>query len=116
MPGARARTLLALARAVEDGDLSLERGGDPEAVRERMLALPGVGPWTANLVAMRALGAPDAFPAGDLGVLRAIDARDAREAEARAEGWRPFRAYAAMHLWNLAVIRRSTSRSPPPGP
>ena len=116
MPGARARTLLALARAVEDGELSLERGGDPEAVRERMLGLPGVGPWTANLVAMRALGAPDAFPAGDLGVLRAIGARDAREAEARAEAWRPFRAYAAMHLWNLAVIRRSTSRSPPPGP
>jgi len=116
MPGARARTLLALARAVEDEELQLERGGDAEVVRERMLALPGVGPWTANLVAMRALGAPDAFPAGDLGVLRAIGARDAREAEARAEAWRPFRAYAAMHLWNLVVIRRSTSGSPPPGP
>jgi AraC family transcriptional regulator of adaptative response / DNA-3-methyladenine glycosylase II len=116
MPGARARTLLALARAVEEGELVLERGGDPDGVRERMLALPGVGPWTANLVAMRALGAPDAFPAGDLGVLRAIGARDAREAEARAQAWRPFRAYAAMHLWNLAVIRRSTSGSPRPGP
>jgi AraC family transcriptional regulator of adaptative response / DNA-3-methyladenine glycosylase II len=116
MPGARARTLLALARAVDEGELRLERGGDPDAVREQMLALPGVGPWTANLVAMRALGAPDAFPAGDLGVLRAIGARDAREAEARAEAWRPFRAYAAMHLWNLAVIRRSTSGSPRPGP
>jgi AraC family transcriptional regulator of adaptative response / DNA-3-methyladenine glycosylase II len=101
MPGARARTLLALARAVRSGDVSLVRGGDPEQVRERLLALPGVGPWTANLVAMRALGSPDAFPAGDLGVLRALGTRSAPDAEARAEAWRPWRAYAAMHLWNL---------------
>jgi AraC family transcriptional regulator of adaptative response / DNA-3-methyladenine glycosylase II len=103
MPGARARTLLALAAAITSGALVLERGSDPDLVRERMLALPGVGPWTANLVAMRALGAPDAFPAGDLGVLRALGVKTAREAEARAEAWRPWRAYAAMHLWNLAA-------------
>lgn len=100
MPGARARTLIALAAAIRSGDLRLERGADPDRVRDRMLALPGVGPWTANLVAMRALGAPDAFPAGDLGVLRALGVKSAREAEARAEAWRPWRAYAAMHLWN----------------
>lgn len=104
MPGARARTLLALAGAVLCGELTLARGADPEQVRERMLALPGVGPWTANLVAMRALGAPDAFPAGDLGVLRALGATSALAAEARAEAWRPWRAYAAMHLWNLPSI------------
>jgi AraC family transcriptional regulator of adaptative response / DNA-3-methyladenine glycosylase II len=101
MPGARARTLLALAAAITSGDLVLERGADPDQVRDRMLALPGVGPWTASLVAMRALGAPDAFPGGDLGVLRALGVKSAREAEARAEAWRPWRAYAAMHLWNL---------------
>jgi AraC family transcriptional regulator of adaptative response / DNA-3-methyladenine glycosylase II len=101
MPGARARTLLALAGAIASGDLVLERGADPDQVRDRMLALPGVGPWTASLVAMRALGAPDAFPGGDLGVLRALGVKSAREAEARAEAWRPWRAYAAMHLWNL---------------
>jgi AraC family transcriptional regulator of adaptative response / DNA-3-methyladenine glycosylase II len=101
MPGARARTLLALASAVRSGELPLARGGDPDEVRDRMLSLPGVGPWTANLVAMRALGAPDAFPAGDLGVLRALGTTSARVAEARAEAWRPWRAYAAMHLWNL---------------
>jgi len=72
-----------------------------------MLALPGVGPWTANLVAMRALGAPDAFPAGDLGVLRALGTKAAQDAEARAEAWRPWRAYAAMHLWNLPLSDRS---------
>lgn len=101
MPGARARTLLALAGALAAGDLVLDRGADPDLVRDRMLALPGVGPWTASLVAMRALGAPDAFPGGDLGVLRALGVKSAREAEARAEAWRPWRAYAAMHLWNL---------------
>jgi len=101
MPGARARTLIALARAVLSRELVLRRGEDPVQVRNRMLALPGVGPWTANLVAMRALGAPDAFPAGDLGVLRALGTRSAQDAEARAEAWRPWRAYAAMHLWNL---------------
>ncbi len=101
MPGARARTLIALATAIRSGELRLERGADPDAVRNRMLALPGVGPWTASIVAMRALGAADAFPAGDLGVLRALGVRSIREAEARAEAWRPWRAYAAMHLWNL---------------
>jgi AraC family transcriptional regulator of adaptative response / DNA-3-methyladenine glycosylase II len=101
MPGARARTLLALAAAVDSGSLRLERGADPADVRDRLLALPGVGPWTADLVAMRALGAADAFPGGDLGVLRALGVKSAREAEARAEAWRPWRAYAAMHLWNL---------------
>jgi AraC family transcriptional regulator of adaptative response / DNA-3-methyladenine glycosylase II len=99
MPGARARTLLALAAAVDSGSLRLERGADPADVRDRLLALPG--PWTADLVAMRALGAADAFPGGDLGVLRALGVKSAREAEARAEAWRPWRAYAAMHLWNL---------------
>ena len=103
MPGSRARTLLALAGAITSGDLVLERGTDPDAVRDRMLAMPGVGPWTASLVAMRALGAPDAFPGGDLGVLRALGVKTAREAEARAEAWRPWRAYAAMHLWNLGA-------------
>lgn len=107
MPGARARTLIALANAVLSGELPLTRCADAEQVRDRMLALPGVGPWTANLVAMRALGDPDAFPAGDLGVMRAMGTRSAQEAEARAESWRPWRAYAAMHLWNLPFIGRS---------
>jgi len=107
MPGARARTLVALANAVISGQLALHRGADHEQVRDRMLALPGVGPWTANLVAMRALGAPDAFPAGDLGVLRALGTKSALDAEVRAEDWRPWRAYAAMHLWNLPIIDRS---------
>jgi AraC family transcriptional regulator, regulatory protein of adaptative response / DNA-3-methyladenine glycosylase II len=103
MPGARARTLLGLARGAVDGSLALHRGGDADAVRAALLEVPGVGPWTAEVVAMRALGAPDAFPGGDLGVLRALGVRSAREAEARAEAWRPWRAYGVMHLWALGA-------------
>jgi len=58
-----------------------------------------VGPWTSEVIAMRALGAPDAFPAGDLGVLRALGVTSVRAAERRAEAWRPWRSYAVMHLW-----------------
>ena len=102
MPGARARTLIAVAEACAGGRLALYRGGDAVAARTALLGLPGVGPWTAELVAMRALGAPDAFPGGDLGVLRALGVTSTRAAEARAEAWRPWRAYAVMHLWNRA--------------
>jgi AraC family transcriptional regulator of adaptative response / DNA-3-methyladenine glycosylase II len=114
MPGARARTLLALAAEVASGRLALARGGDLERVRTALLALPGVGPWTAEVVAMRALGAADAFPAGDLGVLRALGATSLRAAEARAERWRPWRAYATAHLWATLAdrVRAAPSRGP----
>jgi len=98
MPGARARTLLALAGATADGSLRLERGAGP-AELERLRSLPGVGEWTAQVIAMRALGDPDAFPAGDLAVRRALRAGLARQAEERSAAWRPWRAYAAVHLW-----------------
>jgi AraC family transcriptional regulator of adaptative response / DNA-3-methyladenine glycosylase II len=99
MPGARARTLLALARGVAAGELVLERHAERSEVVERLRAVPGVGDWTAQVVAMRALGDPDAFPAGDLGVRRALGGLGPRRALARAERWRPWRAYATMHLW-----------------
>jgi AraC family transcriptional regulator of adaptative response / DNA-3-methyladenine glycosylase II len=62
------------------------------------VALPGIGPWTAHYLAMRALHLPDAFPASDLGIKKALSASP-REVEARAEAWRPYRSYAVMHLW-----------------
>jgi AraC family transcriptional regulator of adaptative response / DNA-3-methyladenine glycosylase II len=61
--------------------------------------MPGIGPWTAHYLAMRALHVPDAFPAADLGVQKALHRAGAKAAEARAEAWRPFRAYAVLHLW-----------------
>lgn len=96
---ARVRTIQSFARAILDGTVSLHPVPDPAPMMERLLALPGIGPWTASVIAMRVLAWPDAFPAGDLGVMRALDTRSPAEAEARAEQWRPFRAYAALHLW-----------------
>jgi AraC family transcriptional regulator of adaptative response / DNA-3-methyladenine glycosylase II len=98
MPGARAAAVIALARAV-DGGLLLAPGVPVESTLERLRALPGIGDWTAQYVAMRALGWPDAFPAGDLGVLQALGLSRPAEARARAERWRPWRAYATLHLW-----------------
>lgn len=102
MPGARARTLLALAGAVASGALRLDPGAGP-AELERLRALPGIGDWTAQVIAMRAFGDPDAFPAGDLAVRRALRGAAARDVEARSATWRPWRAYAALHLWTAAA-------------
>jgi AraC family transcriptional regulator of adaptative response / DNA-3-methyladenine glycosylase II len=94
---ARARTLEALAAAVANG-LRLDAGADAEAARVRLRAIPGIGPWTAEVIAMRALRDPDAFPDGDLGLRRAFGG-DAAALRAAAEHWRPWRATAAQLLW-----------------
>ncbi len=96
---ARAATLVALAAALEAGTLDLRPGAPVDQAREQLRAIRGVGPWTTEYIAMRALGWPDAFPAGDLGVLKALGETRAARAEQRSAAWRPWRAYAAMHLW-----------------
>jgi AraC family transcriptional regulator of adaptative response / DNA-3-methyladenine glycosylase II len=92
LTGGRIKTLRAIAAAHASGDLVLDPSADREETRARLLAMPGVGPWTADYVAMRALGDPDAFPGTDL-VLRRM------AADMTPEQWRPWRSYAAMHLW-----------------
>ncbi|HYC45679.1 MAG TPA: DNA-3-methyladenine glycosylase 2 [Burkholderiales bacterium] len=99
MPGARARTIIALARAVADGRLDLTPNADIEPTLDALRALPGVGEWTAQYIAMRALAWPDAFPHTDLGVMKALRETSARRVLAAGEAWRPWRAYAVMHLW-----------------
>lgn len=101
--GARAQTLHALAELLAAG-LSLDPGADRKLARARLLALPGIGPWTADYLALRALGDPDAFPADDLVLKRALGVRTARESTARAEPWRPWRGYALLHLWTGEVF------------
>jgi DNA-3-methyladenine glycosylase II len=96
MPAARHRALRALARAVSDDGLTLDPPLDLAATRAALLALPGFGPWTVEYIAMRALRDPDAWPASDLWLRRATD-----EA-ADPDRWRPFRAYAAMAIWQAA--------------
>jgi AraC family transcriptional regulator of adaptative response / DNA-3-methyladenine glycosylase II len=104
LPRARAKTISALADAVGRGDLLLEPCADPDATLDSLRAIPGVGEWTAQYVAMRALGHPDAFPAADLGLRQALaEGADrppsAAALERIAEAWRPWRAYAAFCLW-----------------
>lgn len=95
---ARARTVHAVAAAVAGG-LTLDRAGDLAEQRRLLLAIPGIGPWTADYLALRLLGDPDAFPAGDLVLRRALGRVTTAEAEAASQRWRPHRAHAAFHLW-----------------
>jgi AraC family transcriptional regulator, regulatory protein of adaptative response / DNA-3-methyladenine glycosylase II len=109
---ARAGTLRGLAAAVAGGEIMLDRGADREEIEARLLAVPGIGPWTASYVAMRALGDPDAFLPGDLGVRRAAEALgldpNPRRLEAYAERWRPWRAYAVLYLWESLSAQSET--------
>lgn len=103
MPAGRRRALLALAAALAREELVIDVGADRSDARRRLLALPGIGGWTAEYIAMRALRDPDAFPSSDLGVRRALEGLgldgSPRAAQALGERWRPYRAYAVQHLW-----------------
>lgn len=106
MPRARGRALVGLAAALADGTVVLDRGPDRDDVRRALLALPGIGPWTADYVAMRALGHPDVFLHADLAIRRVLaDMAGSVDAgsEADPERWRPWRSYALMHLWNTLM-------------
>jgi AraC family transcriptional regulator of adaptative response / DNA-3-methyladenine glycosylase II len=96
---ARARTLMGVSQAMVDDPGLLEPGADVEQAIARLKSLPGIGEWTAQYLAMRAFAWPDAFPATDLGIRKALGIDDERGVLARAETWRPWRGYAAMHLW-----------------
>jgi len=96
---ARANTLLGVSRAMARNPNLLEPGADVQQAMARLKALPGIGEWTAQYLAMRALSWPDAFPATDLGIRKALGIGDERRILAHAEIWRPWRGYAAMHLW-----------------
>jgi AraC family transcriptional regulator of adaptative response / DNA-3-methyladenine glycosylase II len=105
LPETRAHSIRAFARAYADERLQLDAGARLDQMSAVLESLPGVGPWTAQMIALHAAGQPDAFPAGDLGLRRVAgllgEARplDARALEEMAEAWRPHRALAAMHLW-----------------
>jgi len=102
-PAARRRTLVALARAIAAGEIDLGAGADWDLARTRLAAVPGLGPWTVEVIAMRGLGDPDAFPATDLGVRQAAAALGLPASPAaltrRAVPWRPWRGYAVQYLW-----------------
>ena len=105
IPGARARTIVALARAVANGDVDLSPGADPDTTVAALDAVPGIGPWTAGYVAMRALRVPDSFLPDDLAAKKALGVSRAKDAARLSERWRPWRAYALMHLWSSLASR-----------
>jgi AraC family transcriptional regulator of adaptative response / DNA-3-methyladenine glycosylase II len=102
MPRARGRALVALCAELASGELALDRGADRDGVRRALLAIPGIGPWTADYIALRALGHPDVFLPTDIGIRDALVAlgRDPTTAAGLAEGWRPWRSYAQLYLWH----------------
>jgi AraC family transcriptional regulator of adaptative response / DNA-3-methyladenine glycosylase II len=114
-PKARQRSVVALIDALAEGRVVLHAGCDWDRARQQLAALPGVGPWTAELIAMRGLGDPDAFPASDLGVRLAAKQlglpEDTRALTARSSRWRPWRSYATQHLWT--ALDHSVNAWPP---
>ena len=95
----RARAIVALARALDAGALRLDPDAPVDATLAALEAIPGIGPWTAHYIAMRALAWPDAFPHPDVAILKALGETNGRRALATAEAWRPWRSYAVLHLW-----------------
>lgn len=116
MPGKRVAALQGFAQAVASGAVPVDNHTvDPTTLRAALLALPGIGPWTVEYVAMRAWRDADAWPAWDLVLMQSIAARDPAltrptQQRARTDTWRPWRAYAAMHLWNEVADRAGAAR------
>ena len=123
MPSARRLTVQRLAAALAQGELELSPGAERSEALGVLREIPGIGPWSTELIAMRALGDPDAFPASDLGVRRGASAlgipATLRELSERSERWSPWRAYAVQHLWGATPHAVNdwppVSRGHPPG-
>lgn len=98
----RAKSIIAIAQECSSGRLQLEPGADPQVTIAQLCELPGIGPWTAHYIAMRALRWADAFPKEDIAMLNRLGGLTPKEAEALSQAWRPWRSYAVLHLWNQA--------------
>ncbi|MYE65406.1 MAG: DNA-3-methyladenine glycosylase 2 family protein [Acidimicrobiaceae bacterium] len=110
----RIYTIIGIARAVSCGELELEATGSLDDTMTQLCEFEGIGPWSAHLIAMRVFGHDDAFPASDLGLRRAVEHLtgqpcSTRELQARAESWRPYRSWAAQHLWHAAAVSTDVS-------
>jgi AraC family transcriptional regulator of adaptative response / DNA-3-methyladenine glycosylase II len=114
MPRSRGGAVVGLARSLAEGEVALDRSADRQETRQRLLSLPGIGPWTADYVRMRALGDPDVFLPDDAAARRVAVSRDGSLAGrgalgGRSEAWRPWRSYALMHLWADAMSSSKSS-------
>ena len=109
----RSRTIIALAKAQVSGELSLDGAAhhDPDKAIKRLTDLPGIGPWTAHYIAMRALRWPDAFPGGDIVVRKNLGGLTAQAVEEMSQAWRPWRSYAVFHIWrNPSTLERADAK------
>ncbi|WP_432560079.1 AlkA N-terminal domain-containing protein [Granulicoccus sp. GXG6511] len=113
MPRARGRAFVGLAQHLADGSLDLSPGCDRDRARARLAELPGIGPWTVEVIALRGLGDPDAFPGSDLGVRKGLEHLGLDPSA--AEQWRPWRAYAVQYLW-ASDAQHAINRLPGSGP
>jgi AraC family transcriptional regulator, regulatory protein of adaptative response / DNA-3-methyladenine glycosylase II len=104
----RARSIITLAEEVASGRLKLEAGAHPDITIKQLVALPGIGAWTAHYIAMRALRWPDAFPKEDIAVRNSLGGVSAARAEALSQAWRPWRSYATLHLWQHPIQNKHT--------
>ena len=109
MPRSRGHALVGLCRALADDAVPLDRSLDRAEVRARLLALPGIGPWTADYIALRALGHPDVFLPTDVGVRNAlaglgVDSAEQTHLVERSAAWAPWRSYALLHLWSSLEV------------
>ncbi|WP_346290869.1 DNA-3-methyladenine glycosylase 2 [Sphaerothrix gracilis] len=109
----RAQAIVALAQAIANRALSLQPGGNTEQTVAQLQTLPGIGPWTAQYIAMRVLGDPDAFPYSDLGIRQALNEKNSKRILAIAAQWQPWRAYATLHLWK-SLERQKSQVQPAP--
>ncbi len=107
----RARAIIEIARLIARGDLSLTPGVNLDSTLQTLRAIPGVGEWTVQYLAMRTLAWPDAFLHTDLIVMKSLAEKNPRRVLARSEAWRPWRAYAVMHLWAAEKSRRTKSET-----
>jgi AraC family transcriptional regulator of adaptative response / DNA-3-methyladenine glycosylase II len=114
MPAARRETIRGLAAALADGSLTLSPGAEREEAERGLLALRGIGPWTAGYVRMRALGDPDVFLLGDAGIRHGLHRLGT--SPAAADAWRPWRSYAVHHLWNAANAATDANATGPASP
>ncbi|WP_454063815.1 AlkA N-terminal domain-containing protein [Candidatus Nitrospira salsa] len=96
----RAKSIIALARAYVEGGVQLDVGVHPQIVMKQLVALPGIGPWTAQYIVMRAMRWPDAFPKEDVAIRNSLGGVTPKQAEEISQAWRPWRSYAVLHLWN----------------
>ena len=99
LPSSLLARIIAFATACASGDLRLSAAQPPDEVIKKLVSLPGIGPWTAHYIAMRALRWPDAFPKEDIAIRNNLGGMSSKEAEARSQSWRPWRSYAVMHIW-----------------